>query len=347
LYFVPKIKAFNEMGTSDRADLLSKLAEAGQEDFEALALRVFRYQAVNNAVYARFLELLGRVPERIGAVSEIPFLPVSLFKNYPIQTGAWVPQTEFTSSTTTSQIPSRHLVRDADFYLENTRRGFAKHFGDPSEWCVLALLPSYLERTGSSLVAMADYFIRLSRYPQSGFFLNNYDDLRDAMEGCRATGARTLLLGVSFALLDFAERCPMNLSGVTIMETGGMKGRRKEVTRQELHSILAGAFGVGGIYSEYGMTELFSQAYSSPSAGSTAVFVPADTMRAVAWELYDPFCPAVIGRTGTLGFVDLANLDTCSFIATEDVGRVHADGTFEVLGRLDAAEFRGCNLMVE
>ncbi|MBK9336983.1 MAG: acyl transferase [Lewinellaceae bacterium] len=335
------------MGTLDRAVLLSKLADGRPEDFEALAWQVFRYQAAGNVLYARYLELLGRRPEQISNLSEIPLLPASLFKKYAIQTGDWAAQTEFSSSSTTGQTPSRHLVRDIDFYLENARRGFAAFYGDPSEWCVLALLPSYLERAGSSLVAMADYFIRLSGHPRSGFFLHNYDDLCDALEECRAAGTRTLLLGVSFALLDFAERCPMDLSGITIMETGGMKGRRKELTRQELHAALRQAFGVTGVHSEYGMTELFSQAYSRPGGGTVPVFAPSATLRAVAHEIYDPLCPAASGRTGVLGFVDLANLDTCSFIATEDVGRVHADGTFEVLGRLDAAEWRGCNLMVE
>lgn len=335
------------MGTPDRAELLSKLAEVEPDTFEALALQVFRYQAVHNALYARFLSLLGRVPEQIASVSEIPFLPVGLFKNHVIRTGDWAAQTEFSSSRTTGQTPSRHLVRDTGFYLENTRRGFARFYGEPSEWCVLALLPSYLERTGSSLVAMADYFIRLSKHPQSGFFLNNYDDLRKALEQCLENNTPTLLLGVSFALLDFAEHSPMPLPGVTIMETGGMKGRRKEMTRQELHAVLGEAFGVSGIHSEYGMTELFSQAYSVPRPGASPVFAPADTLRAIAKDVYDPLSTVASGRSGVLNFVDLANVDTCSFVATEDVGRVYADGTFEVLGRLDAAELRGCNLMVE
>lgn len=335
------------MHIPDRAELLSKLANVAPETFDALALEVFRYQAANNPLYARFLELLGRAPARVRSVSEIPFLPIGLFKNHAVQSGDWAAEAVFSSSGTTGQMPARHLVRDQAFYLENARRGFARLYGDPSEWCVLALLPSYLERSGSSLVAMADDFIRRSKYPQSGFFLHNLDDLRAVLEQCVAEQTPTLLLGVSFALLDFAEHSPMPLPGVTIMETGGMKGRRQELTRPELHAALCAAFGVAGIHSEYGMTELFSQAYSRPQPGKPSRFVSADTLRSVATEIYDPLCTAAPGRSGVLNFMDLANVDTCSFIATEDVGRVFPDGTFEVLGRLDAAELRGCNLMVE
>jgi hypothetical protein len=190
---------------------------------------------------------------------------------------------------------------------------------------------------------MADYFIRISKYPESGFFLHDFEKLRDVLIFCKSNGYKTILLGVSFALLDFAERHPMDLSGITVMETGGMKGRRRELTRPELHQILRAAFNLGEVHSEYGMTELFSQAY----AQGGPLFAPAPTMRVLATEINDPFCPAAPGRTGVLNIIDLANLDTCSFIQTEDVGRVYADGRFEVLGRLDVAEMRGCNLMVE
>ena len=337
------------MQTSDRVELLSKLAELTPETFEATALSVFRYQAAYNPLYARFLDLLGRDASGIGQLSEIPFLPITLFKRYAVQTGDWAPQQVFTSSGTTGQATSRHLVRDPQMYLDNTLRGFTPFYGDPADWCVLALLPSYLERSGSSLVAMADFFIRRSRYPQSGFFLNDWSKLRDTLQGCRAAGIPTLLLGVSFGLLDFAEAHPMDLHGVTIMETGGMKGRRRELTRAELHRTLGAAFGVPGIHSEYGMTELFSQAYSQPafSIGENVLFEPAPTLRMIATEINDPFCPVATGRTGVLNAIDLANLDTCSFIATEDLGKVHASGRFEVLGRLDAAEMRGCNLLLE
>ncbi len=343
LYFALKIGDFQEMKTAERAELLPLLADLDERRFETAANAVFRYQAAHNPLYAKFLKLLHRPPSPAASLSAIPFLPIQFFKTQAIKTGDWEPENVFTSSSTTGQTPSRHLVRDAHFYLENARRGFAQFYGEPSEWCVLALLPSYLEREGSSLVAMADYFIRISKYPESGFFLNDFEKLRDVLIFCKSKGYKTILLGVSFALLDFAERHPLDLSGIMLMETGGMKGRRRELTRPELHQILRAAFNLEEVHSEYGMTELFSQAY----AQGGSLFAPAPTMRVLATEINDPFCPAAPGRTGVLNIIDLANLDTCSFIQTEDVGRVYPDGRFEVLGRLDVAEMRGCNLMVE
>ena len=329
------------MKTPGRAELLLRIADLDDGSFEEAALAVFHYQSRYNPLYARYLELLGRHEPR--DLAGIPFLPIRFFKTHDVKSGNWEPQTTFTSSSTSGQTPSRHLVRDPDFYLENTRRAFTRQWGDPSEWCILALLPSYLERGGSSLVAMADHFIRLSKYTESGFFLNDLDRLSNILTRCREEGRKTLLLGVSFALLDLAERCPMDLSGITVMETGGMKGRRRELTRNELHDTLRNAFGVPAIYSEYGMTELFSQAYTSGGA----LFGPAPTMRVLCTEINDPFCTVAPGRSGVLNVVDLANIDTCSFIQTEDVGRVFPEHRFEVLGRLDVAEMRGCNLMVE
>ena len=337
------------MQTSERADLLLQLAELNGRQagrFEALALGVFRYQAARNPLYARYLSLLNRPGSPLPAnvqIKDIPFLPIRFFKTHDIKTGDWEPETVFTSSGTTGQMPSRHLVRDLQGYLRNAREGFRQFYGDPSEWRVLALLPSYLEREGSSLVAMADYFIKTSPYPESGFFLRDFERLKNTLVHCKTKGYKTLLLGVSFALLDFAERFPMDMSGIAVMETGGMKGRRRELTRAELHQTLRAAFQAPEIHSEYGMTELFSQAYAS----GDALFTPAATMRVLTTEINDPFCPAMPGRTGVLNIVDLANIDTCSFIQTEDVGKVYPDGRFEVLGRLDAAELRGCNLMVE
>jgi hypothetical protein len=325
------------MQTLQRTELLLRVAKTGAENFQETALAVFQYQQRYNPLYNRFLQLLNRPG------TDFPCLPIRFFKSHTIQTGEWPARAEFTSSTTTGQYPSRHLVRDPDFYLQNTRNGFSSAFSDPSEWCILALLPSYLERTGSSLVAMADYFIRQSRYPESGFFLHDLEKLRDTLLFCRDSGKKTLLLGVSFALLDFAEQYPINLEGITIMETGGMKGKRQEITRKMLHEILRDAFQVDRIYSEYGMTELLSQAYSRGGAE----FTPAATMRVFATEINDPFTLSAPGRTGVLNIIDLANLDTCSFIETEDLGKVYEDGSFEVIGRLDAAEMRGCNLMVE
>lgn len=315
------------------------LANLDEGRFDAVARAVFAHQSVHNPLYSRYLSLIG------GERHSLPFpcLPISFFKTHLVQTGQWTAQTEFSSSGTTGQSPSRHLVRDKEFYLENTRRGFAQFYGDASEWAFLALLPSYLERGGSSLVAMADYFIRQSRHPESGFFLHDFEDLISRITICQSKGCKTMLLGVSFALLDFSEHCPMDLQGVTVMETGGMKGRRKELTRTELHDALRQALGIAEVHSEYGMTELFSQAY----ALGDGRFRPTSTMRVWATELNDPFCMVSPGKTGVLNVLDLANIDTCSFIQTEDLGRVFADGSFEVLGRADAAEMRGCNLMVE
>ncbi len=325
------------MQTPDRADLLSRLANLNEASFEGLARSVFEYQSIHNPLYSKYLELLNRP-------SDAPhFLPISFIKSHPIQSGIWEAQTEFNSSGTTGQIPSRHLVRDLPRYLENSVRGFVQFYGDPADWVILALLPSYLERGGSSLVAMADYLIKQSKYAESGFFLDDFQQLDHSLSICQSKGYKTILLGVSYALLDFAAQFPRSLQGITIMETGGMKGRRKEMTKAELHEALQNAFQVEAIHSEYGMTELFSQAYAK---GSTR-FYPAQTMRVYTTELNDPFCPVSFGKTGVLNIIDLANLDTCSFIQTEDLGRVWPDGSFEVLGRADAAEIRGCNLMVE
>jgi hypothetical protein len=331
------------MQTSARSELLPRLARLSGESFELLALDIFQYQAAHNPLYARYLQLLGRDPARIARLADVPFLPIQFFKSHVVKTGEWTEEAVFTSSGTTGQTPSRHYVRSVSHYLANTRRGFEQRYGAVDDWCVLALLPSYLERTGSSLVAMADHFIRGSRHGESGFFLHDYARLNDVLRACRDENKKTLLLGVSFALLEFAERYPEDLRGVTVMETGGMKGRRRELTRAELHAELTAAFQLDAIHSEYGMTELFSQAYA---AGGT-VFRPAPTLAVRAMDPYDPFAAVKAGRTGVLHMIDLANIDTCAFVATEDLGRVYADGTFEVLGRLDVAELRGCNLMIE
>lgn len=336
------------MQTPQRADLLPMLANLNEANFDAVAQAVFLYQSTQSLVYAKYLELLGfsfqkPSPSDQRSTSQVPFLPISFFKTHRVQTGTWTAELEFTSSGTTGQTPSRHLVRDLNFYLENTRRGFTPFYGNPREWVILALLPSYLERGGSSLVAMANFFIQNSQHLESGFFLHDLDRLRTILTLCKSKGYKTLLLGVSFALLDFAEQYPMDLQGITIMETGGMKGQRRELTRAELHETLCTALNVETVHSEYGMTELYSQAYAQ---GDTK-FRPAQTMRVFATELNDPFCPVVPGRVGVLNIIDLANLDTCSFIQTEDLGRVFSDGSFEILGRADTAEMRGCNLMVE
>lgn len=328
-----------------RDDLLERISAVTPATFAAVALDVFQYQATHNTIYAQFLELLRLDPADVRRIEDIPHLPIALFKRYLLQSGGWEPARTFTSSGTTTSTTSRHLLRNEDWYRLNARRAFEAQYGKLKGRPVMALLPAYLERTGSSLVFMADDFIRESAHEFSGFFL---DDLRSLYKKLtwlqeHHEGPPPLLIGVSFALLDLAEFWPGDLSKFIIMETGGMKGRRREMTRDELHGTLSEAFGTEHIHSEYGMTELLSQAYA-PKAG---IFLPAPTLRASAREITDPFTATKSGRTGALNLIDLANLDTISFIATDDLGRVEGDGTFEVLGRMDASDVRGCNLLVD
>ncbi len=325
-----------------RKRLLKRVSRVTPASFEALALDVFQYQAHHNPVYRQYLQLLGVEAASVKAVAQIPHLPISLFKTHALQSGTWQPAQVFSSSGTTGQQVSRHLLRDPQFYRENARRGFEQFYGSLSPFCILALLPSYLERQGSSLVFMVEDFMRQVNDPCSGFFLNNTDSLLKILQDQQKSQQPTLLIGVSFALLDLAEAAPTDLSNIIIMETGGMKGRRKELTRTELHRRLQEAFNVTAIHSEYGMTELLSQAY----ARQEGLFYPAPTMRVAARERTDPFQLQPPGRTGALNIIDLANVDTISFIATDDLGRVYEDHSFEVLGRLDASDVRGCNLMV-
>ncbi len=326
----------------ERQRLLDRIRHVDAASFDELALEVFRYQAKYNEVYAAFLRLIGCEPKAVRQADQIPHLPIALFKTWLIQTGSWQPELVFTSSGTTGMVPSHHALRNRAWYIENAMRGFATHYGSPANYAWLALLPAYLERQDSSLVFMADAFIRMSRFRESGFFLYELEEVARRAQQLCAQGVPVILLGVSFALLDLAEQCPVSLSGAIVMETGGMKGRRKELIREALHERLQAAFGVPHIHSEYGMTELLSQAYAKKEGR----FHPAPTMKVRAAQITDPLCYERVGRPGTLCITDLANIDTVSFIATEDVGRVYADGTFEVLGRLDRADIRGCNLMV-
>ncbi|MEY3051669.1 MAG: hypothetical protein RLY31_1454 [Bacteroidota bacterium] len=331
----------------EREQLLRRIQGCGDADFAELALAVFRFQLRHNELYARYCSLLKVAADKVGSLEEIPYLPIQLFRQHRIRTGEWKPVLTFSSSGTTGGRTSYHDVRDPESYRRNARRGFRQFYGDPAEYLVLALLPSYLERSGSSLVHMAADFIACSRYPESGFFLENTAALRTLLESAAVSDGpgrpRVLLLGVSFALLDLAEQGPLPLADrVLVMETGGMKGRRREMIREELHGRLQEAFGVPAIHSEYGMTELFSQAYSK-GAGR---FLPSALLRVSTRELTDPLSPQQPGKTGAVNVIDLANLDTCSFLATEDLGKVWEDGGFEILGRVDNSDIRGCNLMV-
>ncbi len=325
-----------------RLILLEKIHRVHSADFDALALEIFRFQAIHNHLYREYISLLSIDVKRVTKLFDIPFLPIQFFKQHIIKTGNWREKAIFSSSGTTGSLPSRHFIRDLFFYQRNACKGFEHFFGKLSNYCILALLPSYLERSGSSLIFMMNHFIQQTGCAQSGFFLNNTQELAAVLKKKRNTRIPTLLFGVSFALLDLAKDFPMELGNVIIMETGGMKGRRTEMTREELHNILKKAFHVDRIYSEYGMTELLSQAYSE----GKGIFKPTPTMRVITKEITDPFSTARKGHIGVVNVVDLANLDTCCFVATEDLGRVFEDCSFEILGRLDASDWRGCNLLI-
>ncbi|MEM9527478.1 MAG: acyl transferase [Bacteroidota bacterium] len=327
----------------ERDRLLDRIRTVEEVAFDALALDVFRFQATYNSIYAQYLKLLHIDPTSVSRTTDIPFLPITLFKNHDLRSGEWSAMRTFTSSGTTGLTTSKHSLRSDGWYRFNAQRAFEKQYGPLQGRAVLALLPAYLERTGSSLVFMADDFIQRSVHPDSGFFLDDLPALSAKLARLEAEKVPTLLIGVSFALLDLAEQFPQPLGNTIIMETGGMKGRRRELTREELHTTLAMAFSVEYIHSEYGMTELLSQAY----APRNGVFLPAPTLRAYTREITDPLSFSGAGRTGAINLIDLANLDTISFIATDDLGKCYPDGTFEVLGRMDASDVRGCNLLVQ
>jgi phenylacetate-coenzyme A ligase PaaK-like adenylate-forming protein len=311
--------------------------------FDPLALEIFRYQFANNPVYATFAKGVGKTPEKVRCLEDIPFLPVELLKTHRIYSSQKAPEVVFTSSGTTGMITSRHEVADVSLYEESFRNGFRLFYGNIEEYAVLALLPSYLEREGSSLIYMANDLIARSKNPQSRFYLDNMSQLSEALTQQENSGKKSLLLGVTYALLDFAETHPQKLQHTVIMETGGMKGKRKEMVREEVHTILTRAFGVPSIHSEYGMTELLSQAYSK----GEGIFRCPPWMQVRIRETNDPLSWAGEGKTGGVNIIDLANLYSCSFLATSDLGKRYADGSFEVLGRFDFSDVRGCNLMVE
>ena len=309
--------------------------------FEALALKVFQFQFIHNAVYNAYCQHLGKSPDNVHTSTDIPFLPISFFKTHSVLSSTKSVATTFTSSGTTGSTPSQHHVVDLDLYRQSCTKAFTAIYGPVESYCVLALLPAYLERKGSSLVYMANDFIAQSKHRDSGFYLYDVKTLHQKLLMLEAEHTKTLLLGVSFALLDLAAQFPTPLQYTTIMETGGMKGRRKEMIREELHASLKKAFSVANIHSEYGMTELLSQAYSQ----GNGVFTPPPWMKVLTRDTQDPLTLQAHGKTGGLNVIDLANTYSCSFIATQDLGKTYPDGTFSVLGRYDHSEVRGCNLM--
>lgn len=312
-----------------------------ESEFEALALKVFKFQFENNTVYRSFCDLLYKHPSDITCIKEIPFLPIQFFKSHTLVSSKTSIQKTFVSSGTTGQNTSNHFVTDLSIYKNSYLEGFKYFYGNIEDYVILALLPSYLERNGSSLVYMVDDLIAKSKQPESGFYLNNIEDLAETLHTLEAKGKKTLLIGVSFALLDIVEKFQFNLKHTIVMETGGMKGRRKEIVRQELHSKLKIGFGVSKIHSEYGMTELLSQAYSK----GNGIFDCPPWMKILTRDTEDALTLQQPNKTGGINCIDLANVNSCAFIATQDLGKVYKNGTFEVIGRFDNSDIRGCNLM--
>jgi len=315
---------------------------SNEQQFTKIALQVFRFQAQNCNVYREFITNLKVDIDAVDRVGKIPFLPISFFKSHEILSSDDKVQVTFTSSGTTGMINSRHLVTDITWYEESFRRAFDLFYGDIRDYCVLALLPSYLERAGSSLIYMAEDLVKRSENPDSGFYLYNHNDLFAQLKRQQQAKKPTLLIGVTFGLLDFAEHHPINFPELIVMETGGMKGRRKEMIREELHQTLCNGFGVSSIHSEYGMTELLSQAYSN----GNGIFNCPQWMKITTRDINDPMTLLDNDKTGGINVIDLANINSCSFIATQDLGKVYKDGSFEVLGRFDNSDIRGCNLLI-
>jgi hypothetical protein len=326
--------------------LADKIFAVDDHSFTETALELFHFQYQNNTLYHQFCNTLKINLDKIDTISKIPFLPINFFKTHTITTTEFIPEAIFESSGTTQTINSKHLVKDITVYEKSFSNTFQLFYGDVSEYCIIALLPSYLERKNSSLVMMANKLIAQSKHAKSGFYLNELKQLQHVLSELEQQKQRTLLIGVTFALLDFAEQYPMPLHHTIVMETGGMKGRRKEMTRQQVHEMLTTAFQIENIHSEYGMTELLSQAYSK----GKGFFNCPPWMKILIREEDDPFAIYTSSEkkvvAGAINVIDLANIYSCSFIATEDAGKLYADGSFEVLGRLDNTDIRGCSLLV-
>ena len=311
-------------------------------NFEEEALKIFRFQAKENGIYASFINHLKIDIHSVQQLSEIPFLPIQFFKTHKITSTLQKEQQVFLSSGTTGMSQSKHFVSDIGIYEESFTKGFELFYENIEKYTVLALLPSYIEREGSSLIYMVNHFIKKSKKPKSGFYLNNLDELSNTLKELDANNEKVLLIGVSFALLDLVEATNFKLNNTIVMETGGMKGRRKELIRTELHQMLCEGFGVSKIHSEYGMTELLSQAYSK----GNGIFQTPPWMKILIRDTEDPLTLLPNGKSGGINVIDFANIYSCSFIATQDLGKVYANNTFEIIGRFDNSDIRGCNLMV-
>ena len=332
--------------------------DVNEDSFETTALNIFRFQYENNPVYQDYVKALHIKPDTVNQIEQIPFLPIQFFKSQVVKTTNFEPMMVFESSGTTGSLSSRHFIKDISLYEKSFIKSFELFYGPVKEWCILGLLPSYLERKNSSLIYMADKLISLSEHPQSNFYLDEYEKLFAVLNELEKRKQKTLLIGVTFALLDFAEKYSQPLKHTIVMETGGMKGRREparlsrsggELVRDEVHAILKRSFQLSSIHSEYGMTELLSQAYSRPTeqsfgrAKGEGIFHCPPWMRVMVRDEEDPF--KIRNGSGAINVIDLANIYSCSFIATDDLGKIYADGSFEVLGRMDNSDLRGCSLL--
>ena len=313
-----------------------------EQKFNTLALEVFKDQFKNNTVYRSFCDLLYKHPSDVKTIKDIPFLPIQFFKTHQVLNSTDPIQTIFTSSGTTGSATSKHYVTHLEIYNQSFTKGFQQFYGNVEDYVILALLPSYLEREGSSLIYMVNTMISKSKHDESGFYLNNLSELRDRLIKLDSEEKKVMLIGVYFALLDLVESYQFNLKNTIIMETGGMKGHRKELIREELHKQLKDGFGVQNIHSEYGMTELLSQAYSI----GNGVFNCPNWMKILTRDPEDALSINSFEKAGGINIIDLANINSCSFIATQDLGRVNRNGSFEIVGRFDNSDIRGCNLMV-
>ena len=315
---------------------------SSHKQFEKIALKTFRYQYENNLVYQEFCNHLKTDVQKVKSLQQIPFLPIQFFKSHKVVSNINPIESTFTSSGTTGMITSKHLVTDVSIYEESYQKAFSEFYGNIEDYVILALLPSYLEREGSSLIHMVDDLIQRTNRPESGFYLHNHDDLIKNLIALDKSGQNVILIGVTYALLDLIEKHQFKLQNTIIMETGGMKGKRKEMIREELHQQLCDGFGVTAIHSEYGMTELLSQAYSL----GEGIFECPAWMQILVRDTEDALSYINTGKTGGINVIDLANINSCSFIATQDLGKKYPNNSFEVLGRFDNSDIRGCNLMV-
>lgn len=314
-----------------------------ESDFNAKAMDIFRHQAKNCKVYSSYIENLAVNPYDVKHYSQIPFLPIGFFKTHRVLSSSNAVETVFSSSGTTGAATSKHLVTDVSWYEKSYNEAFQLFYGDVKDSCILALLPSYLERDGSSLIYMVDDLLRQSRHTQSGYFLHDHEALFETITQLKNQGQRTILFGVTYALLDFIELFKIDFPELIIIETGGMKGKRKEMVREELHQILCAGFGAPRVHSEYGMTELLSQAYSN----GNGIFQSPPWMKILLRDTLDPLSLINSTQTGGINVIDLANINSCSFIATQDLGKIHGDNAFEIIGRFDNSDIRGCNLLVQ